>query len=121
MVMLDKKMFDWTNVILGVWVLISPWLLGFSASAGALWSAVILGLAVIAVSAWALYQPKRRLPEWANLLLGIVLFLAPWAVGYSTEMAAAWNSWALGVILAGFAAYTFIPRMRTPEHPAPHH
>jgi SPW repeat len=113
--MLDKKMFDWTNLILGLWVLISPWVLGFTASTGALWSAVVLGILVIAVSAWALYQPPRRLPEWVNLVLGVLLFLAPWALGYVGMATAAWNSWALGAVIALFAAWTFLPRMRTPE------
>jgi len=113
--MLDKKMFDWTNIVLGFWVLISPWVLGFSASMSAVWTAVVLGILVMAVSAWALYQPRRRLPEWASLVLGVLLFLAPWAMGYSEITNAAWNSWALGAVIALFAAWTFLPRMRIPQ------
>jgi SPW repeat len=113
--MLDKKMFDWTNLLLGLWVLISPWVLGYASSMAALWSAVVLGIAVMLVSLWALYQPPRRLPEWVNLVLGVLLFIAPWALGYSAMMTAAWNSWALGVVIAGFAAWTFLPRMHTPQ------
>jgi SPW repeat len=121
--MLDKKMFDWTHVLLGVWLVISPWVVGFTASAGALRSAVIFGAAVIIVALWALYRPLQRGPEWVNAVLGVLLFLTPWAMGYRAEMGASWNAWALGTMIVVFAAYTFLPRMRIPigtQAPRPH-
>lgn len=33
-------------MVLGVWLILSPWILGFSGEAGATWNAVIVGLLV---------------------------------------------------------------------------
>lgn len=37
---------EWVNVVLGVWLILSPWILGFSGMTGAMWNAVIVGLLV---------------------------------------------------------------------------
>ncbi|MCL4425322.1 MAG: SPW repeat protein [Firmicutes bacterium] len=42
---------NWVNVILGLWVLISPWVFGFSGNGGALWNNIIIG-ATVAVLAY---------------------------------------------------------------------
>jgi hypothetical protein len=49
---------EWTNVVLGVWLLLSPWLLGFSASFSLLWTAVLNGLLVITFAGWALTDER---------------------------------------------------------------
>lgn len=118
--MLDKKVADWVNLILGIWVLVSPWVLAFSASTGATWSAVVLGVLVIAASAWALSQSELMLVEWANLVLGILLFIAPWVIGYFGSALPAWNSWIFGVLVFLVAAYTFIPSTHTHGQPLAH-
>lgn len=43
------------NIILGIWLIISPWVYGFAtaAAAGAAWSSVIVGAAVVALSIWS--------------------------------------------------------------------
>lgn len=43
---------EWINVALGVWLVIAPWVLGFSAVAAAMWSHVILGVVIAALAAW---------------------------------------------------------------------
>jgi uncharacterized membrane protein len=43
---------EWINVVLGVWLVIAPWVLGFSAVAAATWSHVILGIVIAALAAW---------------------------------------------------------------------
>nr|HET6901364.1 SPW repeat protein [Ktedonobacteraceae bacterium] len=47
------------NLILGIWVFISPWILGFAYMAGIAWSAWIIGALVIILSAWALTQMQQ--------------------------------------------------------------
>jgi hypothetical protein len=45
----------WTEVIVGAFVLISPWLLGFSDITLARWGNVVCGLTLILVGIWAIY------------------------------------------------------------------
>ncbi|HEU5228212.1 MAG TPA: SPW repeat protein [Ktedonobacteraceae bacterium] len=53
------------NIILGIWVFISPWVLGFANLSGEAWSAWILGIITIICAAWSLSQlrmPETRVP-----------------------------------------------------------
>jgi hypothetical protein len=54
---------EWIAAALGVWLVISPWVLGFAAMAAALWTHIVLGV-VIAVLAlwrgWNVHQGQTR-------------------------------------------------------------
>lgn len=45
---------EWVNLVLGAWLLISPWFLGFSTATVAMWNAVIIGALVVVFAGWAL-------------------------------------------------------------------
>jgi predicted MFS family arabinose efflux permease len=53
---------EWLNFIIGLWLIISPWALRFSADMNARWTHVILGILVAAVSAWAIWG-HRQVPH----------------------------------------------------------
>lgn len=46
----------WTFVIIGAWLIVSPWVLGFSDSVLVKWSSVLCGLALVLMNAWALSE-----------------------------------------------------------------
>jgi len=39
--------------VLGVWLIIAPFLLGYSALAAALWNDIIVGIVVVVLAGWA--------------------------------------------------------------------
>src|ERR1700741_1314839 len=49
---------EWANVALGVWLVISPWIVGFSGLVAALWNAVIVGAVIAVLALWALATDK---------------------------------------------------------------
>ena len=54
---------EWVELIVGIWVAISPWVVGFSANATAMWLHVVVG-AIVAIAAavrlWLVhYGPPR--------------------------------------------------------------
>ncbi len=57
----------WSNIALGVWLFISPWVVGFTGLRGASWNAWIVGVLVVIVAAvsasagGAVRQPPSRL------------------------------------------------------------
>jgi len=51
---------EWTNVLLGGWLLGSPWFLHFTAATALRWSAVLIGAIVIICSALALSKEPGR-------------------------------------------------------------
>jgi hypothetical protein len=44
---------SWVNALLGVWVLVSPWVVGFAGVHNAALNNVIVGIAVIILSLWS--------------------------------------------------------------------
>ena len=46
------------NAVFGVWLIISPWLLGFSDLFAAMLNTVIVGAAVLILAVWALGTDK---------------------------------------------------------------
>ncbi len=47
--------------------------------------------------------PGMLWTRWVNLIAGILLFIAPWVLGYAANTTAAWDSWILGALIAIFA------------------
>jgi hypothetical protein len=90
------------NIVLGLWLAISPWAIGFI-TAAVLWNNLIVGIALIAVAGMR-YAVRDRVavPGWVNVVLGGWLIIAPFIFSY-TLVGATWNSiivGALAVILA---------------------
>lgn len=55
---------------------------------------------------------RKRWQDWVGLVLGILMFLSPWLVGFSAEVYAASSAWVLGlatVVLFAIALFK-------PEH-----
>lgn len=51
---------DWLSGIVGVWLVIAPWVLGFGSLAAAAWNHVIVGLLVLAFAAWELWDVRQK-------------------------------------------------------------
>jgi hypothetical protein len=51
---------EWINLVLGLWLIISPWALSFSTTVGAMWTHVVLGIIAVVISAWALWDYQQE-------------------------------------------------------------
>jgi SPW repeat len=49
---------EWIDLVLGAWLVVSPWLVGFSAVNALMWNAVLIG-AFIIVCAWCALSDKQ--------------------------------------------------------------
>lgn len=96
---------DGVNVVLGVWLFVSPWLLGVSDSTAAAWTAWISGLVLLGISLFALAQPTATVDEGIGVALGVVLVLAPWVLGYSDLGRAVVNSLITGLLVIGLSTW----------------
>ncbi len=50
----------WAFIILGAWVIISPWIFGVGVDLVLAWSNVVAGLAVTLLGAWELFGNERK-------------------------------------------------------------
>ena len=92
---------DAGSLSLGVWLILSPFALGFAGAE--VWITIALGLCVILFAVEGFVIPSY-LEEWGEMLLGLALVVAPWTVGYEPG-AATVSSVLSGLLVILFAAW----------------
>jgi len=52
------------------------------------------------------WNVRKSVRDWINLICGVLLFISPWALGFSGNMTAAMTAWVGGLVIAimGLAA-----------------
>ena len=114
-----KRWQDWANVVLGAWMIVSPWVLGFAGDGNpAATSAWTLGAAILVFAAMAAAVPKAW-EEAINILLGAALLASPWVLNFQGQSDPTSNAVVVGVLVAAFALWAMLTdtavreRMRT--------
>jgi hypothetical protein len=82
---LPKEWQDWLNLVLGIWICVSPWALNFTDNASATRIAVAVGFLII-VSEVFTFWALRSLEEWINVLLGAWLIISAWLLDISPSI-----------------------------------
>jgi len=109
---------DWINIAAGIWLILSPWVIG--ATAVGAWNAWITGAVIAIVAFMALGSTRERRDvatragttrdvaardshqvEWVNVAAAVWLFVSPWVLEMIEPMA--WNSWIVAVIVFAVA------------------
>ena len=93
---MTESWIDWTNLVLGACLLVSPWL-GSGGSGAVAANAVTCGFVIACAAGVALARPSRG-AEKTVAWLGVWLLLAPWILAVPGNAGATWTS-----ILIGFA------------------
>jgi hypothetical protein len=57
---------DWTEFIIGIIMIVSPWILGFSDITLARWCNVSIGIVLVLISAWAIFGGSTAAPAAAS-------------------------------------------------------
>lgn len=96
--------YDWAEVVIGVVAALSP--LWLSTNTTMVWTMVILGALIAIDGLVSLAAPSMVYSEGVQIVLGALLFIAPWVMGYTEFNGASWTSWVGGAltIIAGAAA-----------------
>jgi hypothetical protein len=108
---------DAVNLILGLWLALSPWALAYAMEAVPTWNAFIVGV-IIAVAAFAALTAFHKWEEWINVVLAVWLIISPFVLGYASHTTVLWNQIIVGVLVGGLALWTAIV---TPEESMPAH
>lgn len=94
------------NFILGIWMLLTPWILGFHAVHQAMVNNVILGIAVLILAALRIWAGQGVWASWVNFILGLWILFSPWTLGFTYEGSAFNNNWILGIVIAIVALWS---------------
>lgn len=102
--MAEKRWQDWVNLILGLWLFVSPWVLAYAMEPAAAWNAYIMGAAIVVFAAIAAYMPKAW-EEMINTVLGVWLVLSPYFLGFASQTMIAAHTVVVGVLVTIFAVW----------------
>ena len=95
---------DAVNLVAGLWMIISPWVLAFQSEARPMWNAVILGALIALVALYAMFQVFAW-QEWANMVFGAWLVVSPWLLGFSGLYTAMISAVITGVVVLALALW----------------
>lgn len=95
---------DWAALVIGVLTALSP--IVVDTNTNALWTLIVFGVLIAGTALWSLAQPESVVSEYAHAVLGVLLFISPWVLGYASFAGASWTSWVAGVltVAVGLAA-----------------
>jgi len=109
---------DWVDMVLGAWLAMSPWILGFSDShPAATRNALIVGIVVAALSALT-FLAYSVIEEWVDVVLGAWLIVSPWVLSGSPNLAVVADFVIVGALVAGLSGYEIWASRH--GHPHPH-
>lgn len=100
---------DWGNVVLGIVLFIAAFVFAAAALPLAQYAFIVLGVLLFAVALYHLAYPQGTWEEWAEGVLGILAFIAPWILGFAALSPTNYIAWVIGVlavILAGWELLT---------------
>jgi SPW repeat-containing protein len=108
-----KQWEDWCDWGLGIWLVLSPWVLLFEKDTTATRNAVIVGGLIVLAEVVTLSY-FRVWEEWINVALGAWLAVSPWVLGI-TSPAPKLNFHIVGVLVAALALYEVWEVSRNPD------
>jgi hypothetical protein len=103
-----KRWQDWANLVLGAWMIISPWVLGFADTNNvAAMSAWALGTGIVVFAGMAASM-RQAWEEGINMLLGIALLSSPWVFEFAAQQTPTSNAVIVGVLVAALALWAML-------------
>ena len=97
---------DWVSMLVGVWMIAAPWVLGFDlhASVGAFFSAIVLGVFLFAFAVSEMFIPENW-EEYFELYLGGLLLVSPWMLDFAALARQRDNAVACGLVVVLLALW----------------
>ena len=101
--MVARRWQDCANLVLGIWLFVSPWALGYADTVAAA-NAWVTGTGIVVFALIAAYMPKAW-EEIINMLFGVWLVVSPFALGFSAATEVALHTVVVGILATAFAIW----------------
>ena len=103
----NTRWLSWITLLSGLWLIISPFVLGYTGTSAATTNDIIVGIIVALLSAanliWA--ETFESWLPWIVALLGLYEIITPWLMRFSSVSGATTNDVIFGVIILVFAVW----------------
>lgn len=114
--MRTARTLDWVEAIPAIWLILSPFILGYATVATALWNAIVIGIVLLVLDIWGgNIRQNNGLEQglnWVDAILGVWLIVSPFILRFMVAPVAGWNAIVVGVIVlvlsvwAAFSAHS---------------
>ena len=99
-----KRWQDQVILLLGLWLIVSPWALGYAEGTPQMINALASGLVIAVLAAFELYKTYF----WAvvvNLLVGVWVVVSPWVLRLADQGSILWNCLIAGIAVVVLALW----------------
>ena len=99
-----KRWQDQLILLLGLWLIVSPWVYSYPQGSQQMINAIVSGLVIAVLAAFDLYKTYF----WAvvvNLLVGVWVAVSPWVLRLAEQSTLMWNSVIVGIAVAVLALW----------------
>jgi bacteriorhodopsin len=105
----------WVTLLLGLFLGVAPWLMGYQDNNSAMWTSVILGTVMVLVSGYkAVVHDNARWEYWIAGFAGLLAVFAPFVLGFTIEAVAMWTTGIVGLVVFFIALYELFWRHQEP-------
>ena len=99
-----KRWQDQLILLLGLWLLVSPWAFSYPGGSPQMLNAFVSGLVIAVLAAFDLYKTYF----WAvvvNLLVGVWVAVSPWVLRLADQRVVMWNELIVGIAVVILALW----------------
>lgn len=108
------------SLVLGLWLLLSPGILGYHLFEAAA-QQIIIGIIIVTVAGARLSLPAIHWPSWINVLMSLELIVIPLNVGVIDSGAMHWNTTIVGFVLLALSLWSASRQLLASHRPSLHH
>jgi hypothetical protein len=100
------------NIIAGLWLIITPFWMGYYATPAPFWNTFLVGIAATILALVRASYPAQNVGlSWINLVLGLWLIVSPFFLPYHHLSLPVWNDVIPGIIIG---ALSIVSALATP-------
>lgn len=103
---------DWGTLLLGAWLLASPWQLEFTLNHAATANACGLGVVLVVFNLISVARLMEQGQEIVNILAGTWLLLSPYSLDFAQERTPAIDAMAVGAAIICLSLWQFVDAVR---------
>ena len=99
-----KRWQDQVILLLGLWLIVSPWAFSYPEGSPQMLNALVSGLVIAVLAAFDLYKTYF----WAvvvNLLVGVWVAVSPWVLRLADQRVVMWNELIVGIAVVILALW----------------
>ena len=89
---------DYATMLLGVVLFVAPFVFGDTGQTTAAYTAYALGVLVFLSGLLSAAMEEAGSVEFIPVVLGVIIFIAPWVLGFTAVTAIAWTAWIVGIL-----------------------